>query len=350
MPIISDHDPRWVRATAIVLALAATGLGIFVIRRVDSAPRTDDAYAYADTISVTPEISGRIVALYAKDNQAVKKGDVLFRIDPRPFEDTLAKAQASLVALDKEIELTQRVVDSQKFGAAAATSSVERARAAAEQAAETLDRMEPLLGNGFVSAEQIDQARTAKRSANAQLDTAVLDARRAAAGISGVDALVAKREVVKAEIELAKLNLEFATVRAPFDGRVIGLRTSTGQFTAAGHPIFTLANTNRWYVVANFRENELAHIDPGREAQVYILSDPGRHFRGVVESIGYGVFPDDGGAETTGLPHVPRSINWVRVAQRFPVRILIENPDPELFRIGASAVATVMGTGRASTR
>jgi multidrug efflux system membrane fusion protein len=343
MPTTQDKGRGWGRASAIMLVAAAIGLGTFVIWRVDTAPRTDDAYAYADTISVTPEVSGRIIDLVAKDNQPVKKGEVLFRIDPRPFEDALAKAQASLAALDKEIELTQRTVNAQKFGAQAAASSVERARAAAEQATDTLNRMEPLLGNGFVSAEQVDQARTAKRSAIATLNTAQLDAERAAAAVSGVDALVAKREVVKAEIELARLNLEYATVHAPCDGRVIGLRTCTGQFAAAGHPIFTLADTGRWYVIANFRENELAQISPGRPAQVYMLSHPGRHFQGVVESVGYGVFPDDGGAETTGLPHVPRSINWVRVAQRFPVRILIDNPDPALFRIGASAVATMAG-------
>jgi multidrug efflux system membrane fusion protein len=338
-----NNTHSWFRPAAILLAVAAAALGGYVIWRLDTAPRTDDAYAYADTISVTPEVSGRIIALVAQDNQAVKKGDLLFRVDPRPFEETLAKAQGTLATLHKEIELTQRAVNSQKFGAAAATSGVERARAAAEQAADTLARLEPLLGDGFTSAEQVDQARTAKRSATALLSTALHDAQRATAAISGVDALVAKREVVKAEIELAKLNLEYATVRAPFDGRVIGLRTATGQFAAAGRPLFTLADTSRWYVVANFRENELANIQPGRAAKVYLLSSPGHAFRGVVESVGYGVFPDDGGAETTGLPHVPRSINWVRVAQRFPVRILVEKPEPGLFRIGASAVATMIG-------
>ncbi|HET6554201.1 MAG TPA: multidrug transporter subunit MdtN [Dyella sp.] len=333
-----------------LLALTALGLGIVVIWRTDTAPRTDDAYVYADTVYVTPEVSGRIVELPVKDNQAVKKGDVLFQIDPRPFQATLDKAQASLVALDREIELTQRSVDAQKFGAAAATASIERARAAAKQATDTLSRIEPLLGTPYASAEQVDQARTAKLAADAQLNAASLDAQRATAGISGVDALVAKREVIRAEITLAKLNLEFATVRAPFDGIVINLKTTAGQFAAAGHPVFTLANTHRWYVVANFRETELSHIKPGETAQVYVLSDSAQRSQGVVESIGYGVFPDDGGAEAEGLPHVPRSINWVRVAQRFPVRILVDHPDPAFFRIGASAVAIMTPDTRSSNR
>jgi multidrug efflux system membrane fusion protein len=332
----------------LLLVLAATGLAIFVIWHIDTAPRTDDAYAYADTINVAPEVSGRIIELTIMDNQSVKKGDVLFHIDPRPYEAALTKAQASLDALENEIVLTQRSVNAQKFGAAAAAANVERARAAAKQAADTLARLEPLLGKEFVSAEQVDQARTAKRTADAQLNAAQRDAQRATAAVSGVDALVAKREVIKAEIELAQLHLEYTTVRAPCDGIVINLRTSAGQYAAAGHPIFTLANTGRWYVVANFRETDLEHVKPGQTAQVYILSDANKRFSAVVDSVGYGVFPDDGGVEAGGLPKVPRSINWVRVAQRFPVRILVEKPDPSLFRIGASAVAIMTPGASAS--
>jgi len=331
------------RLIALVLVLAAIGLGVAVVRHLDTAPRTDDAYAYADTIGVAPEVSGRIVELAVADNQPVKQGDLLLRLDARPYQATLDKAQASLIALDNEIALTQRSVNSQKFGAAAAGASVERARAAAEQAADTLARMAPLEGQEYVSSEQIDQAKTAKRSAEAQLNVALLDAQRATAAVSGVDALVAKRAVIKAEIELARLNLEYTTVRAPFDGTVLNLKTSAGQFAAAGHPVFTLANTSRWYVVANFRETELAHIKPGQKALVYVLGEPAKRFGGAVESVGYGVFPDDGGADAAGLPHVPRSINWVRVAQRFPVRIRVDAPDASLFRIGASAVA-IMAT------
>jgi multidrug efflux system membrane fusion protein len=346
----NETRAKFGRTIALLLVLAAIALAIYVTWRLDTAPRTDDAYAYADTINVAPEVSGRIVDLAVTDNQAVKKGDVLFQIDPRPFQATLAKAEANLISLENEIQLTQRSVNAQKFGAAAATADIERARANAEQTSDTLGRLEPLLGRHFVSVEEVDRARAAKRAAQAQLSTAQLDAQRAHAGISGVDALVAKREVIKAEIALAQLNLEYATVRAPFDGIVINLKTSAGQYAAAGHPIFTLANTSHWYVVANFRETELEHIKAGQTAQVYVLSDSSKQFRGVVESVGYGVFPDDGGGELAGLPHVPRSINWVRVNQRFPVRIAVEQPDPSVFRIGASAVAVMTSDMHAVTQ
>ncbi|EEX0393599.1 TPA: multidrug efflux transporter periplasmic adaptor subunit MdtN [Escherichia coli] len=302
--------PRSKFPALLVVALALVAL-VFVIWRVDSAPSTNDAYASADTIDVVPEVSGRIVELAVTDNQAVKQGDLLFRIDPRPYEANLAKAEASLAALDKQIMLTQRSVDAQQFGADSVNATVEKARAAAKQASDTLRRTEPLLREGFVSAEEVDRARTAQRAA------------------------------VEADIALTKLHLEMATVRAPFDGRVISLKTSVGQFASAMRPIFTLIDTRHWYVIANFRETDLKNIRSGTLATIRLMSDSGKTFEGKVDSIGYGVLPDDGGLVLGGLPKVSRSINWVRVAQRFPVKIMVDKPDPEMFRIGASAVANL---------
>jgi membrane fusion protein, multidrug efflux system len=341
-PPVKTSKKTW---PAIVLVLAAIALLIFVIVRLDRAPRTDDAYAFADTIDVVPEVSGRIVELAVRNNQAVKRGDLLFQIDSRPYENALAHAKATLVALDRQIELTQRSVDAQQYNARSVQAAVESARAAAIQAADTLHRTEPLLPQGYVSAEDVDHARTAQHVAQAQLEAAQLQAQQAAAAVSGVDALVAQRAVVKAEIAIAELNLEYASVRAPFDGRVASLQTSTGQFASALKPVFTLIDTRRWYVVANFRETELKDVRPGTSATVYLMSDTSRRFRGVVDSVSYGVLPSEGGlALPGGLPHIERSLNWVHVSQRFPVKILVESPDPELFRIGTSAVAVLHPT------
>ena len=332
--------PRSKFPALLVVALALVAL-VFVIWRVDRAPSTNDANASADTIDVVPEVSGRIVELAVTDNQAVKQGDLLFRIDPRPFEANLAKAEASLAALDKQIMLTQRSVDAQQFGADSVNATVEKARAAAKQATDTLRRTEPLLKEGFVSAEDVDRARTAQRAAEADLNAVLLQAQSAASAVSGVDALVAQRAAVEADIALTKLHLEMATVRAPFDGRVISLKTSVGQFASTMRPIFTLIDTRHWYVIANFRETDLKNIRSGTPATIRLMSDSGKTFEGKVDSIGYGVLPDDGGLVLGGLPKVSRSINWVRVAQRFPVKIMVDKPDPEMFRIGASAVANL---------
>jgi multidrug efflux system membrane fusion protein len=317
-----------------------------VIWLVDKAPRTDDAYAYADTIDVVPEVSGRIVSLPVHDNQLVRQGDLLFEIDPRSFQDTLTRARASLVALDKEIELRQRTVNAQEYNARSVRAAVARSRAAAEQAADTLRRMEPLLSPGYVSAEDVDRARTARRATHAELSAAQLQAQQAAAAVSGVDALVAQRAVIAAEIALAELHVEYATVRAPFDGRVTSLKTSTGQYVSALKPVFTLIDTRRWFVVANFRETELRDIHPGTPATVRLMADTARRFNGTVDSVGYGVSPEEGGIVLGGLPRVERSLNWVHVSQRFPVKIRVENPDPAMFRVGASAVAVLHPASR----
>ncbi|PXW49439.1 multidrug efflux system membrane fusion protein [Klebsiella oxytoca] len=326
---------------ALILVLLTLVVLVFVIWRVDSSPSTNDAYAVADTIDVVPEVSGRIVELAVKDNQPVKQGDLLFRIDPRQYQANLAKAEAALVALDKQIMLTQRNVDAQKYGADSVQAAVAKARAAAKQAGDTLRRTEPLLSEGFVSAEDVDRARTAQRAAAADLNAILLQAQQAASAVSGVDALVAQREVVQADIALTKLYLDMTIVRAPFDGRIVSLKTSVGQFASAMKPVFTLIDTRQWYVIANFRETDLKNIRPGVPATIHLMSDSGRTFEGKVDSIGYGVLPDDGGMVLGGLPHVSRSINWVRVAQRFPVKIMVDKPDAEMFRIGASAVATL---------
>jgi multidrug efflux system membrane fusion protein len=331
---------------AIVLVVVTLLLLAYVIRLWDRTPRTDDAYVYADTIDVVPEVSGRIVELAVRDNQAVKQGDLLFRIDPRPYQDALARGRASLVALDRQIELTQRSVNAQQYNAQSVRAAVERARAAAGQASDTLHRMEPLLSHGYVSAEDVDRARTAQRSTLAELSAAQLQAQQAAAAVSGVDALVAQRAVVMAEIATAELNLEYATVRAPFDGRIVSLKTSTGQFASALKPVFTLIDTRHWYVVANFRETELKGVRTGTPATVYLMSDTGQRFQGTVDSISYGVSSDEGGlALPGGLPRIQRTLNWVHVAQRFPVKIRVDHPNPELFRVGTSAVA-VLEPGR----
>ena len=198
-----------------------------------------------------------------------------------------------------------------------------------------------MLKEGFVSAEDVDRARTAQRAAAADLNAVLLQAQQAASAVSGIDALVAQRVAVEADIALTKLHLEMATVRAPFDGRVVALKTSIGQFASAMRPLFTLIDTRHWYVITNFRETELKNIHTGTPATIRLMSDSGKTFAGKVDSVGYGVLPDDGGLVLGGLPRVSRSINWVHVAQRFPVKIMVDKPDAEMFRIGASAVATL---------
>ena len=124
--------------------------------------------------------------------------------------------------------------------------------------------------------------------------------------------------------------------RQPCDGRITALDIAAGEFAATGHPLFTIIDTEHWYAIGNFRETQLERIKPGQHALVYVMQAPQTPVKGVVDSLGGGVAPDEG-ATFLGLPHVPRSLNWVQIAQRFPVRILLQDPPESLTRIGATA-------------
>jgi multidrug efflux system membrane fusion protein len=137
-------------------------------------------------------------------------------------------------------------------------------------------------------------------------------------------------------------------VSAPFAGKVVNLNISNGAFARAGAEVFTLVDTRTWYVVANFRETQLRHIPAGAPVDLYLQSQPGRHFRGTVVGLGWAVLPENG-TSVMGLPRVERSLDWIRLAARFPVRIKVDDPD-DSFRVGASAVATVRGTARPADR
>jgi membrane fusion protein, multidrug efflux system len=323
----------------LLIVLIALALMILALWMTDNSPKTDDAYVYADKINVVPEVAGRIVEMPVRDNQKVKKGALMFRVDPRTFEATLAQAKAQMDVLDKQIELTQRTVSAQQFNAQSVAASAAAARANAKQAADTLRRVEPLLDQGYASPDEVDKARTAQRATQAQLDAVLLQTKQAAAAVSSVDALVAQKAAVQAQIAEAELHLEYTTVRAPFDGRIVSLDTQVGQYASPAKPVFTLIATDEWFVVANFRETDLKDVKPGTRSTVYLMSDSSQRFQGVVDSIGYGVTPTDGGTWLDGLPHVSKTINWVHVSQRFPVKIKIEKPEESLFRLGASAVA-----------
>jgi multidrug efflux system membrane fusion protein len=148
-----------------------------------------------------------------------------------------------------------------------------------------------------------------------------------------------------AAIDTAQYNLNHCDVVAPFDARVTNLTLSEGAYAHAGEKIFTLIDSRVWWAIANFRETQLRHIHPGMEADVYVLSRPGVRFKGTVDSVGFGVTPDADliGQLTNGLPDVQRTLNWVHLASRFPVRIRLESPPNEFFRFGESAVVVIRG-------
>lgn len=159
--------------------------------------------------------------------------------------------------------------------------------------------------------------------------------------IDRLQTLLSEKLARAASVNSAAYDLQRCRVYAPFDARVTNLNISVGQYARTGMQVFTLIDTTAWWVLGNFKETQLRHLAPGMPADVYLMTRPDIHFRGVVESIGFGVTPEDISASNGNLPNVRRTLNWVRLAQRFPVRVRILHPDPRFYRLGASATAII---------
>jgi membrane fusion protein, multidrug efflux system len=390
------------RGTIASIAIVAAALitGLLVIRETVEYPRTDDAEVFANFIGIAPQVDGPLISLPVQDNQFVKQGGLLFEIDPRPYEYALEKARSDLSTLEGQIVDESRTIASQQSAVGAAqaytsnasanveraASSVEEAKANANATKAALDRaeaeldyttrnfkrIEPLLAKQFVTVDQVDQARTdvvARQQAvdqarsqlalaQAQVLTAKAQYDQAKAtmlqshsqlaqsqhSVLTLQPLTAQRSGRAAVIRDAEYNLNNCRVYAPFDARVTNLTISQGAYAHTGQQMFTLIDTRVWWAVANFRETQLRHIHPGMQADVYVLSRPNIRYDGVVDSVGYGVQPDNtlvGSFGGTGLPDVQRSLNWVHLATRFPVRVRIVAPETEPFRLSESAVVVM---------
>jgi len=308
---------------------------------IERHPRTDDAFATANVIGVTPRVRGPIIKLNVQDNQEVKEGDVLFEIDPADYQVQLENAQAALAALDQQIEVARSQDETLKYQVKAAQAGVEEAQAQQKQAGDTLDRLQPLLAKGFATADDVDKANTAVKVAAAALAGEEQRLNQAKAALSSLATLHAQRGTAVAAVDAAKLDLSYCTVAAPFPGKVINLNISVGAYANAGVPVFSLLDMRHWYVIANFREGEIRHFTNGSPVEVYLLSEPSHRFTGTVQGTGWAVVPRDEIDASQGVPDVPRELNWVHIAQRFPVRIEVDQPDQNLFRAGASAVAII---------
>jgi multidrug efflux system membrane fusion protein len=264
-------------------------------------------------------------------------------------------------------------VDQTRADVANAEQGVSRVEAEWTYANNNLHRLEPLLAKQFVTVDQVDRARTSEiaedqalkqaksqlRLAEAGLQSALAQEERSKAvvlqskaqheqaqnAVTTLEPLVNQRGARTSAIETARYNLNNCRVYAPFDARVTNLTISEGAYAHIGQQVFTLIDARTWWAVANFREGQLQHIAPGMRADVYVLSKPNERFSGVVDSIGFGVTPDADvvGRFAEGLPDVQRSLNWVHLASRYPVRVRVQNPPPDLFRVSESAVVVIRG-------
>ena len=396
-----DTATKTIRTLRIAIISAAIALGLIVVFQTNRQPRTDDAEVLANFIGIAPQVEGPIVRLNVRDNQFVKKGELLFEIDDRPYRYALERAQSEQAALEGQIADERRTIAAQqsavlvaeangksaeadilrsqaavegaKADVATAAQGVNRAAAEWTYANNNLHRIEPLLARQFVTVDQVDQAKTlevakaealkqarseweaskaALASTLAQLDraTAVVEQSKAQIAqaqhaVTTLEPLTTQRGARLSAIQTAQYDLDNCKVYSPFDAVVTNLTISEGMYAHKGAEIFTLIDTRTWWAVGNFRETQLKQIKPGMRADVYVLSRPTELFTAVVDSVAFGVTPDPDvfGRLSPGLPDVQRSLNWVRLASRYPVRVRVKDPPADLFRISESAVVVIRG-------
>jgi membrane fusion protein, multidrug efflux system len=374
MNTTTNTGSRWLgRWLSIGIITCAAVLGLTVLYRQNYYPRTDDAEVFANFIGIAPQVEGPLIRLNVRDNQFVKKGVLLYEIDERPYEYALERAiseQATLegqisdesrriAALVSAVSVSQANIHSAEADVASSERAVDRQRAEWTYASNNLHRLEPLLAKQFVTVDQIDRAKTSEiaesealreaesrlQLAKAELNSALAQHEQAQHAVTTLEPLINQRGAKEAAVKNARYNLNNCRVYAPFDALVTNLIISEGAYAHVGQQVFTLIDARAWWAVGNFREGQLKRISPGMRADVYVLSKPNLRFTGVVDSIGFGVTPDPDviGTLQQGLPDVQRTLNWVHLASRYPVRVRVENPTPDLFRVGESAVVTIRG-------
>jgi multidrug efflux system membrane fusion protein len=325
---------RLIGAVIVVGGLAGA---VAVARLSSQYPRTDDAYVRANVIGIAPHVEGPLVQLNVVDNQEVEANDPLFVIDPRPYEAELQRAKAELIVAQAEVGGIQQAI-------AAARAEIDRLQADTDYATAHARRQQPLVAGKFISADQYQEA----VSKAAALKAAVRDAQFR---MAQQEKLLAQDgpnngriDAAKARVRLAELNLEYCYVRAPFKALVTNLNIAVGNYAHVGERIFALVDQRQWYVVGNFRETLLPAIKPGMLASINLVGYPGRSFHGVVQGIAWSV-RSPAGQELELLPKVDPTLNWARLAQRIPVRIIMLDPpgSDAPYRMGMTAVATITG-------
>ncbi|MGB7800950.1 HlyD family secretion protein [Buttiauxella sp.] len=305
-------------------------------------PYTSQARIQAFVIPISAEVAGQIQKVYVKDNQQVEPGARLFELDPEPYDIALAKARSDYETVLSSVKANTETIAASKAGLQAATAAYQNAAKDAERQ-ERLYREDP----GTISVRRLEVAQATRETARSQMAAAAADVRRAteAAGVAGdknSQLLSARSAVHKAELD-RKNTVVVATNR----GLVTDLRTDIGQFLGAGAPVMTLVAINDVWISADMTENNIGNVKPGAEVAILLDSMPGHIFKGQVRSIGYGISASQ--SQPAGvLPTVDNNRDWLRQAQRFPVKIAFSKDDlPPVagLRVGGQADVLVYANG-----
>ncbi|HXS50680.1 MAG TPA: HlyD family secretion protein [Sphingomicrobium sp.] len=311
----------------IVPALLIVG-GAYYYLTSGGSVSTDDAMIKQDIVSVSAQVTGPIQQAYVHNGSQVKKGDILFRIDPAPFQVALENAEAQLAAA----ELQTRQLRTQAAGTGADITGSEANLQIKQNA---LARQQALLKQGFTTRADYEDALNEVKTAEQQLEDAKARAANAQAAIApGQQPQVA---AAQAAVDKAKLDLSRTVVRAPMDGTVANAdKLLAGQMAAEGLGMLSLVHSKAAWVEANFKEKDVGRMVPGQRAEITVDAYPGQKFKAHVESIGAGT-----GSEFSLLPAQNANGNWVKVTQRVPVRIAFNGTPSKPMIAGLSVNATV---------
>ena len=334
-PLAASAPPRWKRmlwwSAGPVLVLA---VGTWLYLGSGRYASTDNVYVQADRVTIAPQIAGRVIEVDVRENQTVKKGEVLFRIDPKPLELALAR-------MDAQAESVKSLLDAARNGYQAAQADARSASADLRYKQQQFSRLQELRSRGLIAQQSLDDAANNLAAARAKLDAdnaAVTKAQHMLGGLPDTpDAELAGYKLALAQRAQAQLDLEHATVRAPIDGTIGRTTLQPGDFLGIGQAAMPLVATTLW-VDANFKETDLTHVAVGQSASVEVDTYPGRKWRAHVASIS-----PASGAEFSLLPAQNATGNWVKVVQRIPVRLAFEPVADEgmVLRAGMSAVVAI---------
>ena len=331
----ADPLRRW---TLVILVLFVLLFGwTLVADRL--TPYTSDASVRAFVVRIVPEVSGKVIEVAVHDNQTVRTGDLLYRIDPTPFRIAVERAEAKLAAAGQAVGASTAAVDE-------AQAQLVQELAQRDNVREQASRAFELVRTGVYAASKGDQARSELGTAEAQVQRAQasLEQARQALGPQGADNPQIRDAL--AALEQARLDLTRTTLLAPGDGVVSNLQLNIGQFAAAGQPALTFLDSRLVWLNAFLRENSLEYVSPGTRAEVVLDVLPGRVLPARVESLGWGVGEGDVDP-TTGLPKTHQNTGgWLAPAQRFPVQLAFETADgpPRGVRYNARA-SVILYTG-----
>ena len=323
----------------VIVPLVAVAAGLYIYATGGQDVETDNAYVKANIVPISAAVTGRVIEVLARDNQPVETGAVLFRLDPVPYQIAVDGARA-------QMDVVRTTVQSLRAEYRGTLQDAAEARSRIDFLEKQLVRQEYLKEKGMSRGDMYDEASHNVEAAKRRLDSIREKTNRVIADLSGNPDMPVERlpryAEARAAYDTAMLDLSRALIKAPFAGVVSNMKLQVGEFVEKGAPMFSLIESGPLWIEANYKETQLTYMTVGQTAKVVADAYPDREWPATVEAIAPAT-----GAEFAVLPPQNATGNWVKVVQRIPVRIKVEQPkgEPQQLRAGMT-VTVIVETGR----